>query len=70
MYPQLATTGLDVTYRQRKLVYRNDRDGTFTEVAKDLGIALTSPAVSRGAAFGDLDNDGDVDVVSIISTGR
>ena len=63
VYPQLATTGLDVTYRQRKLVYRNDRDGTFTEVAKDLGTALTSPAVSRGAAFGDLDNDGDVDVV-------
>ena len=40
VYPQLEKTGLDVTYRQRKLVYRNDRDGTFTEVAKDLGPAL------------------------------
>jgi hypothetical protein len=63
VYPQLEKAGLELTYRQRKLVYRNDRDGTFTEVAKDLGPALTAPAVSRGAAFGDLDNDGDVDVV-------
>jgi enediyne biosynthesis protein E4 len=63
VYPQLEKAGLGLTYRQRKLVYRNDRDGTFTEVAKDFGPALTAPAVSRGAAFGDLDNDGDVDVV-------
>ena len=63
VYPQLEKAGLELTYRQRKLVYRNDRNGTFTEVAKDLGSALSAPAVSRGAAFGDLDNDGDIDVV-------
>jgi hypothetical protein len=63
VYPQLEKAGLELTYRQRKLVYRNDRDGGFTEVAKDLGPALASSAVSRGAAFGDLDNDGDIDVV-------
>ena len=63
VYPQLEKAGLELTYRQRKLVYRNDRNGTFTEVATDLGSALTAPAVSRGAAFGDLDNDGDIDVV-------
>jgi enediyne biosynthesis protein E4 len=63
VYPQLEKAGLELTYRQRKLVYRNDRNGTFTEVATDLGSALSAPAVSRGAAFGDLDNDGDIDVV-------
>jgi hypothetical protein len=63
VYPQLEKAGPESAYRQRKLLYRNDRDGTFSEVAQDLGSALTVPAVSRGAAFGDLDNDGDIDVV-------
>jgi hypothetical protein len=63
VYPQLEKAGLELTYRQRKLLYRNDRNGTFTEVAQDHGPALTAPAAARGAAFGDLDNDGDVDVV-------
>ena len=63
VYPQLDKAGGESGYRQRKLLYRNDRDGTFSEVAQESGAALTAPAVSRGAAFGDLDNDGDVDVV-------
>jgi hypothetical protein len=50
-------------YRQRKLVYRNLRDGTFMEVAQSLGAALMEPRASRGAAFGDYDDDGDVDVI-------
>jgi hypothetical protein len=63
VYPQLENAGLEPAYRQRKLLYRNARDGTFSEVAAEVGAALSVPAVSRGAAFGDLDNDGDVDVV-------
>jgi hypothetical protein len=63
VYPQLEKAGLDAAYRQRKLMYRNARDGTFSEVAAELGPALNAPAVSRGAAFGDFDNDGDIDVV-------
>jgi hypothetical protein len=63
VYPQLEKAGLDSTYRQRKLLYRNRRDGTFAEIGHGLGPALTAPSVARGAAFGDLDNDGDVDVV-------
>jgi hypothetical protein len=63
VYPQLEKAGGDAAYRQRKLLYRNERDGTFTEVAQNAGPALIAPAVSRGAAFGDLDNDGDIDVV-------
>ncbi len=63
VYPQLDAAGQDSGYRQRKLVYRNDRDGGFTEVGAQMGAALSVPAVSRGAAFGDLDNDGDIDVV-------
>jgi hypothetical protein len=45
------------------LLYRNDRNGKFTETAATAGAALTEPRVSRGSATGDLDNDGDLDVV-------
>jgi hypothetical protein len=57
VYPQLPS------YRQRNLVHHNNRDGTFTEVAAQLGPAFAEKHSGRGAAFGDIDNDGDVDVV-------
>jgi len=57
VYPQLPT------YRQRNLVHHNNRDGTFTEVGAQLGAPFAEKRTGRGAAFGDLDNDGDVDVV-------
>jgi hypothetical protein len=63
VYPQVNRPGLQTTYRQPKLLYRNRRDGTFSDTAKDVGPALSVPGVSRGAAFGDLDNDGDLDIV-------
>lgn len=50
-------------YRQRELLHRNNRNGTFSEIAAQLGTALSEERVGRGAAFGDLDNDGDEDIV-------
>ncbi len=63
VYPQMENAKLGTTYRQRKLFYKNNRNGTFSEIAAESGPALNQPAVSRGAAFGDLDNDGDIDIV-------
>jgi len=65
VYPQMETAnvGASAKYRQRKLLYHNQGDGTFAEVTASGGPALTLPRVSRGAAFGDIDSDGDVDVV-------
>ena len=57
VYPQLEH------YRQRKLLHHNNRDGTFTEVAAQSGAPLMQERAGRGVAFGDLDNDGDVDMV-------
>jgi len=63
VYPQMENAGLGTSYRMRMLLFRNDRDGTFSEIADSAGEALMTRQVSRGAGFGDLDNDGDVDVV-------
>ena len=50
-------------YRQRELLHHNNQDGTFSEVASQMGSALMEERVGRGVAFGDIDNDGDVDIV-------
>lgn len=49
------------TYLQRNQLFRNLGDGTFREV--DGGPGTSIALASRGAAFGDIDNDGDVDIL-------
>jgi hypothetical protein len=50
-------------YLQREFLHHNNRNGTFSEVASQMGSALVEERVGRGVAFGDIDNDGDVDIV-------
>ena len=51
-----------VRYPQRNLLFRNGGDGTFVNVTSEIdGLALEK--VSRGAAVGDYDNDGDLDIL-------
>jgi hypothetical protein len=50
-------------YRMRPQLYRNERDGRFVEVSRWAGDYFQANWIGRGAAVGDLDNDGDVDVV-------
>ena len=49
--------------RQRKQLFRNAGGGRFEDITDRGGAALQAADVSRGAAFGDIDNDGDIDVV-------
>ena len=63
VYPQVEQAGFGARYAQRKLLYRNNRNGTFTDAASTAGPAVEKPSVGRGSAAGDLDNDGDLDVV-------
>ena len=52
----------EVLIPQADMLFRNNGDETFTNVSQEAGIAALPIRVGRGAAFGDYDNDGDVDI--------
>ena len=52
----------EVLIPQADALYRNNGNGTFTDVSESTGIATLATRVGRGATFGDYDNDGDVDI--------
>ena len=63
VYPEVTKLTTEAGYAQRKVLYRNLRNKTFQDVTEKIGGALIEPTAGRGCAFGDFDNDGDVDVV-------
>ncbi len=64
VYPQVDQhPGWDQSYAQRPQLFQNNRNGTFTEVPPVEGTGLATVSVGRGAAFGDLFNNGKIDVV-------
>jgi hypothetical protein len=54
-------------YEVRNVLMRNNGNGSFTNVSEMAGDGMLPKLSSRGAAFDDLDNDGDVDVVVLNS---
>jgi len=64
VYPRAEDAGRETSYRQRNQLFWN-RDGTFRELAWADGDGMLSEASSRGGAFGDLDDDGDIDAVIV-----
>ncbi len=52
-----------VTYAQANQLFRNGGNGVFTDVSAGAGAPFQVERVHRGAAFGDVDNDGDVDIL-------
>jgi hypothetical protein len=58
-----------LTYAEPPLVFRNAGHGKFDDVSAKLGAALRDPVVGRGAAYADIDNDGDPDLVLTTSNG-
>jgi hypothetical protein len=65
VYPQVDTIPDAAHFRQPMLLFRNNRDGTFDEVASAAGLNSGPLQSRRGAAFGDINNDGCIDIVTL-----
>jgi hypothetical protein len=63
VYPEVEQLKTEAGYPQRKLLYHNLHNGRFADVSMQAGPGISDPAPCRGCAFGDFDNDGDIDVV-------
>lgn len=61
--PEQAAAGVLLPLRQRNQLFRNLGGGRFEQVGVEAGPVFELSEVSRGAAFGDLDDDGDLDVL-------
>ena len=63
VYPEVDNSKTDLKYAEHKYLYRNLRNGRFEEVTDKGGPGILERAPARGCAFGDYDNDGDIDIV-------
>jgi hypothetical protein len=62
VYPEVDKSKADLKYAEHKYLYRNLRNGRFEEVTNQGGPGIMENAPARGCAFGDYDNDGDLDI--------
>jgi hypothetical protein len=63
VYPQVDQIDVGARFREPMLLHRNNRDGTFDEVSKEAGLQSIPLKSRRGAAFGDIFNNGNIDIV-------
>ncbi len=63
VYPELEAVNPKYPRKGPRILFRNRGNGTFQQITDETGPALDARHVSRGCAFGDFDNDGDLDIV-------
>jgi hypothetical protein len=65
IYPELQKKLADANYKTPRIVFRNLGNGRFEELIGEAGPGIEERHCSRGCAFGDFDNDGDLDVLIV-----
>jgi hypothetical protein len=65
VYPHLEKTLSQYPNKNPRTVFRNLGNGTFEELLSEAGPAISERHSSRGCAFGDFDNDGDLDILIV-----
>ncbi|WP_109486218.1 CRTAC1 family protein [Occallatibacter savannae] len=63
VYPEIDKYNFGETFKNPRLVYKNLGNGSFKDVSASMGPGITARYSSRGAAFGDYDNDGGMDIL-------
>lgn len=63
VYPEVEVVNPDYPYKGPRFLFRNLGNGTFANVTEQCGPGLSALHSSRGCAFGDFDNDGDMDIL-------
>ncbi len=63
VYPEVEATLPNYPFKSPRILFRNLRNGKFEELLDQAGPGVAAAHASRGCAFGDFDNDGDVDIL-------
>ncbi len=63
VYPEVDSQHLGSNYKEPRILYHNNGDGTFSDISASAGAGITTAASSRGLALGDVWNDGKISAV-------
>jgi hypothetical protein len=63
VFPEVDRLATDIHYRERAILYHNEGVGEFTDVSLESGPGIAERHAARGAAFGDMDGDGAIEIL-------